>query len=170
METQPIEAYFFSTEKIELGKIYVNRSRHFDSTLKQDFEGLLERVRTEKCESLPTRIDAIFVSPSKEISLDWFQTIYINEIRNESLNKCYVYKVQVTGEVKWFEGKYYNMLGQPFCISKKTPEELAKSYWDSISDTPHFLQEEEGLVTGSIKFLQEYSFIQNEYGDFIEQH
>ena len=150
-------AYHFSFSDMEIGTSISPKVYRDFRGMKATMEESLERVRAEMYSNHNTRLNCVFLAPTKESALEWCRDINILHWRNERLEvSFFLYFVEISEQPIWFDS---NILDD-FYFPNTNIDSISKAYWDSgIIDiepnTTHgleYMSAKETIIIGKSKW------------------
>lgn len=150
-------AYHFSYSDMEIGTSISPKVYRDFRGMKATVEESLERVRAKMYSNYNTRLNCVFLAPTKESALEWCRDINILHWRNERVEvPFFLYFVEISEQPIWFDS---NIL-DGFYFPNTNIDSISKTYWDSgIIDiepnTTHgleYMSAKETIIIGKSKW------------------
>ena len=150
-------AYHFSYSDMEIGTSISPKVYGDFRGMKSLMEESLEKVRTKEYSNYNTRLNCVFLAPTKESALEWCRDINILHWRNERLEvSFFLYFVEISEQPIWFDSDI--LVG--FYIPNTNKDSISKAYWDSgiIDIDPNttraleYMTVKETVIIGKIKW------------------
>lgn len=150
-------AYHFSFSDMEIGTSISPKVYRDFRGMKATMEESLERVRAKMYSNHNTRLNCVFLAPTKESALEWCRDINILHWRNERVEvPFFLYLVEISEQPIWFDS---NILDD-FYFPNTNIDSISKAYWDSgiiyiEPNTTHgleYMSAKETIIIGKSKW------------------
>lgn len=151
------KAYHFTYSDLEIGISISPKVYGGFRDMKALIEESLERVRVKEYSNYNTRLNCVFLAPTKESALEWCRDINIVHWRNEQKEvSFYLYSVEISEPPIWFDSDILS----GFYFPNNDKDAISKSYWDSgvlevepnTSQPLEYMSANDALIIGKTKW------------------